>query len=57
MGAVRATLRAEIDKQVVTMAMHLKPRDRSIRDITSRFVRMDGLTPSEPPVRTYGFSV
>jgi hypothetical protein len=47
----------QIDKQLVTMAMHLKPRERSIRDITSRFVRLDGQVPSEPPVRTYGFSL
>lgn len=55
--AVRTSTKAENERQVITLAMHLKPMDASIRDLTSRFVRADALSVMGNKVRAYGFSV
>lgn len=57
MEAVRDSAKAEIEKQLITLAMHLKPEGRSIRELTSQFVRTDVLGVMGNKVRAYGFSV
>lgn len=55
--AVFQSTRAELEKQSVTLSMHLRPQGRTVRDVTSRFVHADvGKTLAET-VRGVGFSV
>lgn len=55
--AVRTSTKADIDKQSITLAMHLVLKGHSIRDITSRFVQLDTNLIVGETVRAYGFAV
>lgn len=55
--AVVRSSKAEIEKQLATLLMHLRPRGKSIHDITSKFVHSNlGKTIGER-TRGFGFSV
>jgi hypothetical protein len=56
-GAIRAGTNTEIDKQVLTLSVHLEPQGRSVRDITSTFVSLDASPMLGENIRSYGFSV
>jgi hypothetical protein len=56
-SAVTTSAGAEIDKQQVTLAMHLKPTGRSPRDILSKFVVVDGQSDRSDEIRGYGMAL
>ncbi len=55
--AVQASAKAAVEKQLITLSMHLQPQGRSVREITSKFVRLGGEGEKGEKVRAYGFSV
>lgn len=54
--AVSSSTGAQVDKQSVTLAMHVKPKVRSIREITSSFVRVED-SMLGGTIRAYGLAV
>lgn len=55
--AVRESSGAIIEKQQASLAMHLKPGDRSLRELTSEFLRLDDSHMVGDNIRAYGFAV
>jgi len=56
-AAVLAVTKAEIARQIVQMSFQLRPRHRSLAELTSSFLNPTLATLSEDPVRASGFSL
>lgn len=56
-AAVLETTGVLIDRQLTTIAMHLKPDSGSLRDITSRFVNVDASKLPTGQVKVFGLSI
>ncbi len=54
---IQASTNADIDKQMLTLAIHLKPQVRSIRDITSSFIGLNINLLTNQMIRSYGFAI
>ncbi len=57
MSAVQSSTQGVVKEQIVTLAMHLKPKGKSIKEITSRFRLLDSGPGIDDRVRGFGFSV
>lgn len=55
--AVVRSSKVEIEKQLVTLSMHLRPKGKSVREITSKYVHTDVGKLIPDRIRGFGFSV
>lgn len=56
MESLRESSKAQVERQQVTLAMHLKPEGLPVRDITAQFVRLDYPAVRKNQIRAFGFS-
>jgi hypothetical protein len=55
--AVRESAKAEVDRHVLSLSMHLRPRQKQIREITSQFVKISKPRVADAKIKALGFSL